>query len=71
LNEALKYYLDSPASVPTPEADNELLDCEGEPESLSNVQINRILDPIIDSIVANPEAIARAPTLDSLQCLLK
>lgn len=71
LNESLKFYLDNPASVPAPDADGELLDCDGNPESLTNVQINRILDPIIDAIAVSPDAIGRVSILDSLQCLLK
>lgn len=71
LKQSLKHYLDSPATVPCPDADQELLDAEGEPESLSNAQINRVLEGIIDSVAADPGAIARAGNLDSLQCLLK
>ncbi|PUU81573.1 armadillo-type protein [Tuber borchii] len=71
LNESLKYYNDNPNSVPCTDADPELLDAESEPETLSNAQINRILEPIIDSIAVNPDAIARPSNFDSLQCLLK
>jgi len=71
LNTSLKYYNDDPASVPCPDADQELLDAEGSLESLTNAQINQILDPIIDSLVENPDAIAKCSVLDSLQCLLK
>ncbi|KAG0643467.1 armadillo-type protein [Tuber brumale] len=71
LNESLKYYNDNPNSVPCTDADSELLDAESEPESLSNAHINRILEPIIDSIAINPDAIARPSNFDSLQCLLK
>lgn len=71
LKQALKHYLDGPTKVPCPDADSELLDAEGEPESLSNAQINRVLEGIIDSVAANPDAIARSGNLDSLQCLLK
>lgn len=71
LNESLKYYNDNPNSVPCTDADPELLDAESEPEALSNAQINRILEPIIDSIAVNPDAIARPSNFDSLQCLLK
>lgn len=71
LKQALKYYLDGPTNVPCPDADSELLEAEGEPESLSNEQINRVLEGIIDSVAANPDAIAKSGNLDSLQCLLK
>ena len=36
INESLKYYLSDPASVPTPDADPELLDCENDPELLDS-----------------------------------
>lgn len=71
LKQSLKYYLDGPTTVPCPDADSDLLEAEGEPESLSNAQINRILEGIIDSVAANPDAIAKSGNLDSLQCLLK
>lgn len=71
LNESLKYYNDNPATVPCADADSELLDSEAQPEALSNADINRILEPIIDSIALNPDAIARSSNFDSLQCLLK
>ena len=71
LNESLKYYNDNPNSVPCTDADSELLDAESEPEALSNAQISQILEPIIDSIAVNPDAIARPSNFDSLQCLLK
>lgn len=70
LNTALRYYLDDPASVPCTDADPELLDCES-PELLTYAQINQILDPIIDAIAENPDAIARCAVLDTLQFLLK
>jgi condensin complex subunit 1 len=71
LNESLKYYNDNPVTVPCTDADSELLEAEGEPEALSNADINRILEPIIDSIAVSPDAIARSSNFDSLQCLLK
>ncbi|KAF8543051.1 condensin complex component cnd1 [Trichophaea hybrida] len=71
LNASLKYYHEEPTSVPCLDAHQELLDAEESPESLSNAQINQILDPIIDSLAENPDAIARCSVLDSLQCLLK
>jgi len=71
LNTSLKHYLDSPSSVPCLDAAQELLDCDESPESLTNAQINQVLDPIIDAIAENPEAIARCSVLDSMQWLLK
>ncbi len=71
INDALKYYLSDPASVATPEADGALLDCENEPESLTNSLINGVLNPIVDSIAENPDALTRSSTFDSLQFLLK
>ena len=71
INNALKYYLSDSASVLTPEADGALLDCENDPESLTNALVNGVLDPIVDLIAENPDAIARSSTFDSLQFLLK
>ena len=71
INDALKHYLSDPASVLTPEADGALLDCESDPESLTNALVNGVLNPIVDSIAENPDALARSSTFDSLQFLLK
>ena len=71
INDALKNYLSDPASVLTPEADGALLDCENDPESLTNALVNGVLNPIVDSIAENPDALARNSTFDSLQFLLK
>ncbi|KAK2877834.1 hypothetical protein FQN49_001152 [Arthroderma sp. PD_2] len=71
LNEALKYYLSDPASVPTPEADSQLLDCELDPESLSPPLIEEILNPIVDAVAEDPASLARSSVFDSLQVLLK
>ncbi|KAF8476965.1 condensin complex subunit 1 [Kalaharituber pfeilii] len=71
LNESLKYYLNDPNSVPCDNADSELLECDGDGESLQKEQINRILDTIIDAIAENPEAISKAYAFDSIQCMLK
>lgn len=71
LNESLKYYLSDPASVPTPEADPELLDCENDPDSLSSAQVDAVLNPIVDAVAENPEGLTRAVFFDSLQLLLK
>lgn len=71
LNEALKYYLSDPASVPTPEADSQLLDCELDPDSLNLPLIDEILNPIVDAVAEDPSNLARNSFFDSLQLLLK
>ncbi|KAI9787584.1 MAG: Condensin complex subunit [Geoglossum umbratile] len=71
LNDSLKYYLSDPATVPTAEAASELLDCENDPESLTSALINGVLNPIVDSVAENPDAIATSSSFDSLQFLLK
>lgn len=71
INEALKLYMSDPATIPTPEADGALFDCENDPESLTNAVINPILNPIIDAVAENPDAITRSAHFDSLQFLLK
>ncbi|KAL8722666.1 MAG: hypothetical protein Q9225_000898 [Loekoesia sp. 1 TL-2023] len=71
INEALKHYLSDPATVPTPEADGVLVDCENDPESLTSGLINGVLNPIVDSIAENPDALTRSSSFDSLQFLLK
>ena len=70
INESLKYYLSDPHTVPTPEADSELLDCQSEPELLTDVLIDGVLDSIVDSVAENPEGLTRS-SFDSLQFLLK
>ncbi|KAF6822121.1 Condensin complex subunit 1 [Colletotrichum musicola] len=71
INDALKHYMSDPASIPTPEADGSLFDCENDPEGLTNGVINPVLNPIVDAVAENPEAVTRAAHLDSLQFLLK
>lgn len=71
INEALKLYMSDPSTIPTPEADSALFDCENDPESLTNSVINPILNPIIDAVAENPDAITRSAHFDSLQFLLK
>ncbi|CAH0026072.1 unnamed protein product [Clonostachys rhizophaga] len=71
INDALRDYLSDPASIPTAEADSSLLDCENEPESLTNQLINPVLNPIVDAVAEDPDAITRAYNMDSLQFLLK
>ncbi|KAH8661545.1 condensin-like protein [Tricladium varicosporioides] len=71
INDALKHYMSDPATVSTPEADSNLVDCENDPESLTNSLINTVLNPIVDSVAENPDAITRSASFDSLQFLLK
>ncbi|KAL2163767.1 hypothetical protein VTH06DRAFT_5826 [Thermothelomyces fergusii] len=72
INDALKHYMSDPAGIPTPEADNALLDCENDPDSLTdNAVINAVLNPIVDAVAENPDAITRSSIFDSLQFLLK
>ena len=71
INNSLKYYLSDPASVPTPEAHSSLVDCENDPDALTASLVNSILNPIVDAVAENPEALIRSSTCDSLQFLLK
>ncbi|KAL8928441.1 MAG: hypothetical protein Q9208_001674 [Pyrenodesmia sp. 3 TL-2023] len=71
INNALKHYLSDPATVPTPEADGTLVDCENDPGSLTSGVINGVLNPIVDSIAEDPDALTRSSSFDSLQFLLK
>ncbi|KAI1248235.1 hypothetical protein MGN70_010484 [Eutypa lata] len=72
INDALKHYMSDPASISTPEADSALVDCETDPEALSNIAlINPVLNPIVDAVAENPDAITRSSYFDSLQFLLK
>lgn len=71
INDALKHYMSDPATIATPEADSNLVECEHDPESLTNALINSVLNPIVDSVADNPDAITRSASFDSLQFLLK
>ena len=71
VNDALKHYMSDPATIATPEADSSLVVCENDPESLTNALINSVLNPIVDSVAENPDAITRSASFDSLQFLLK
>ncbi|CAD6443139.1 01b5db0a-8f72-4a59-a3d2-30b450212b56 [Sclerotinia trifoliorum] len=71
INNALKHYMSDPATVATPEADSNLVDCENDPESLTNALVNSVLNPIIDSVAENPDAVTKSSSFDSLQFLLK
>ncbi|KAJ6009742.1 hypothetical protein N7499_004858 [Penicillium canescens] len=71
INDSLKYYLSDPATLPTPDADPELLDCESDPESISPALVDNVLNPIVDAVAENPEGLTRSSIFDSLQFLLK
>ncbi|KAJ5710747.1 hypothetical protein N7488_004903 [Penicillium malachiteum] len=71
INESLKYYLSDPATLPTPDADSELRDCESDPDQLSPALIDNVLNPIVDAVAENPEGLTRASFFDTLQFLLK
>lgn len=71
VSSALKAYLEDPQSVPTPEADQSLLESENDTEALNSNQISNILDTISDTLGENPDTILNAPIIDSLQYLLK
>jgi condensin complex subunit 1 len=71
VNDALKHYLNDPATISTAEADASLLDCENDPDSLTSALVNSVLNPIVESIAENPEALTRPLNFDSLQFLLK
>ncbi|KAK5188175.1 condensin complex non-SMC subunit Cnd1, partial [Cryomyces antarcticus] len=71
LNESLKHYQDDPSAIATPEADSALVDCENDPEALTSAVINSVLNPIVDSVAENPDAIVRSSNFDTLQFLLK
>lgn len=71
VNAALKAYLDDPQSIPTPDADTALLDCENDPDSFTPGLVSSVLNPIAEAVGENPEAILQSNLLDSLQFLLK
>ena len=69
LNASLRVYLNDPQTIPCNEAD--FGDDDDENEELSAAQINRVLDPIVDSVAVNPGAITKATAHDNVQYLLK
>ncbi|KAG9853684.1 hypothetical protein KCU77_g6430, partial [Aureobasidium melanogenum] len=71
INQALKTYLTNPQETDTPDAHPDLLECEHNPEDLTPALVNSVLNPIVDAITENPEAVARSTNFDSLQFLLK
>lgn len=71
VNESLKLYLSDPTTIPTLEADSQLVDCENDPDSLTLSVVGDALDPIVDAIAASPEALMQRANFDTLQFLLK
>jgi condensin complex subunit 1 len=71
INDALKHYMSDPSQIPTPEVDAALLDCENDPETLTNPVINPVLNSIVDAVADSPDALMRPENMDSLQFLLK
>jgi len=71
INNALKNYLSDPLSIPTPEAPADLVDCENDPESLTPALINSVLNPVVEAVADNPEAITRQVPFDTIVFLLK
>ncbi|KAF1916359.1 armadillo-type protein [Ampelomyces quisqualis] len=72
INEAIKLFDSDPATIPTPDAAQALLECEDDPELLSSSGlINGALNPVVDAVTKSPEAITRSSVFDTLQFLLK
>ncbi|KAF1988786.1 condensin [Aulographum hederae CBS 113979] len=71
INESLRQYLSDPSTIATIEAPSDLLECEHDPENLTNALINSALNPAVDAVAENPEAITRNVNFDTLQFLLK
>lgn len=71
INDALKHYLSDPLSISTPEAPSDLVDCENDPESLTQSLVNSALNPVVDAVAENPDAVTRRVNFDTLQSLLK
>ncbi|OCK76560.1 hypothetical protein K432DRAFT_335499 [Lepidopterella palustris CBS 459.81] len=71
INDSLKHYLSDPSSISTPEASSELVECENDPESLTSALVSSELNPVVDAVAENPDAITRSSNFDTLQFLLK
>ena len=71
INIALRNYLDDPQSILTPEADASLTECENDAESFTPGLINSVLNPIIEAVSENSEAVCQENVLHSLEFLLK
>ncbi|KAJ8117902.1 hypothetical protein OPT61_g998 [Boeremia exigua] len=72
IDEAIRLFDSDPSSIPTPEAPQALQECEEDPEALSSLGlINSELNPVVDAVAENPDAITRSSVFDTLQFLLK
>jgi condensin complex subunit 1 len=71
INDALKLYLSDPLTIPTVEAPSDLVDCENDPDGFTPALINSALNPVVESVAENPEAITRKVNFDTIQFLLK
>ncbi|KAB8345860.1 hypothetical protein FH972_022915 [Carpinus fangiana] len=71
INESLKLYLSDPSSIPTNEVDSSLVECESDPENFTLPLINGVLNPIVDAVAENPEALLQSACFDNIQYLLK
>ncbi|ETN45362.1 uncharacterized protein HMPREF1541_09193 [Cyphellophora europaea CBS 101466] len=71
INESLKLYLSDPVTIPTPEANSQLADCESDPDSLTTALIDSSFDPVVDVVSENPQNILRNEAFDTVQFLLK
>ena len=71
INESLKLYLSDAATIPTPEANPELLDCENDPDSITTGLVNNVLDPVVDLVAESPEGLMRSSAFDTVQFYLK
>lgn len=69
INQSLKLYLNDPASLPTPDAAQEITDTDG--DSPDQATLTDTLEPIRDSIRESPDALMRSSSWDTLQCILK
>ena len=71
VNNSLKEYLADPRSIETSEADSTLVECEQDPEGFSNPIVNGALNPVVDAVAENPDALLNAGCFDTIQFLLK
>ena len=71
VNAALQTYLDEPQNILSTDADPALLDCENDADSFTPGLINSVLNPIVDALGENPDAVLQTSNLDSLSFLLK
>ncbi|KAF3912955.1 hypothetical protein ABW21_db0205302 [Orbilia brochopaga] len=66
---SIRAYSDDPGTISCPDADPGLIAEGGEP--LTVAQINPVLDPIVEAVTIQPDAILQDDNFDNLQCLLK